>query len=319
MALDLPPLTWLRAFEAAARTLSFTQAASELHVTQAAVSKHLKSLETHLRQALFIRRPRGLELTKSGAAYLPKVQDALERLSIGTREVFGQRRNNALHVRCAVSFAINWLAPRLPRYLNRHPGKPIRLMSSVWNDSTDAGDFDLDIRYGTGHWPGFNSSRLTRETITPLCAPDLPELATPDDLGHHRLLHVLGYHEGWGIWLKAAGAAQVDPGSGLHLDTSLTAFELAAHGAGVALGRRSLVGPALASRRLIAPFDLAVPIDEAFHLVQPAGGGDHPDAAAFVEWLVAEARDEFGDPGDSVADQSDGPAAKTTSIGRANP
>ena len=90
---DLPPLTWLRAFEASARTLSFTSAATEMHITQAAISKHVKSLEQHLRHPLFIRRPRGLELTKTGAAYLPKVQDALERLAIGTREVFGLRRH----------------------------------------------------------------------------------------------------------------------------------------------------------------------------------------------------------------------------------
>lgn len=297
MAVDLPPLTWLRAFEASARTLSFTNAGTELHITQAAVSKHIKSLENHLRQPLFIRRPRGLELTKSGAAYLPKVQDALERLSIGTREVFGQRRSSALTVRCAVSFAVNWLAPRLRDYLDNHPGKTIRLLSSVWNDTAETDDFDLDIQYGTGRWSGFNSHRLTWETITPLCAPDLPTrvaLITPADLHRHRLLHVLGYHEGWGIWLKAAGAHQIDAGSGLHLDTSLSAFELAAHGGGIALGRKSLASHALASGRLIAPFDLAVPIDEAFHLIQPAGNSLHPDAQGFVDWLLSAAREKMG-------------------------
>jgi LysR family glycine cleavage system transcriptional activator len=287
---DLPPLTWLRAFEASARTLSFTHAAAELHITQAAVSKHVKSLEEYLRQPLFIRRPRGLELTKSGAAYLPKVQDAMQRLTIGTHEVFGQRRTSALTVRCAVSFAVNWLAPRLPEFLDRHPGTAIRLLSSVWNDAPEAENFDLDIQYGTGHWPGFNNHRLTWETITPLCAPHLPArtaLTIPDDLRHHRLLHVLGYHEGWGIWLKAARAHRVDAGSGLHLDSSLTAFELAAQGGGVALGRKSLAGHALASGRVIAPFDLAVPIDEAFHLLRPAGNSRHPDAALFADWLLS--------------------------------
>jgi LysR family glycine cleavage system transcriptional activator len=291
MKSDLPPLTWLRAFEAAARTLSFTHAASELYITQAAISKHVKSLEIHLRQPLFLRRPRGLELTKSGAAYLPKVQDAMARLAIGTREVFGHRRTSALTLRCAVSFAVNWLSPRLPDYLDRHPGKSIRLLSSVWNDAFDADDFDLDIQYGTGHWPGFNSHRLTWETITPLCAPGLT-LSTPDDLLHHRLLHVMGYHEGWGIWFKAAGADNIDAGSGLHLDTSLTAFELAANGGGVALGRKSLAAHALLSGRLVTPFSLAVPIDEAFHLIQSAGSSKHPDAADFVDWLLATAAEE---------------------------
>lgn len=288
---DLPPLTWLRAFEAAARTLSFTHAASELHITQAAISKHVKSLEGHLRQPLFLRRPRGLELTKSGSAYLPKVQDAMTRLAIGTREVFGQRRTSALTLRCAVSFAVNWLTPRLPDYLDRHPGKTIRLLSSVWNDVFDAEDFDLDIQYGNGHWPGFNSHRLTWETITPLCAPGLT-ISAPDELRHHRLLHVMGYHEGWGIWLKAAEAQNVDAGSGLHLDTSLTTFELAANGGGVALGRKSLASHALASGRLVAPFGLTVPIEEAFHLLQPAGSNNHPHAAAFIDWLLTKATEE---------------------------
>jgi LysR family transcriptional regulator, glycine cleavage system transcriptional activator len=285
---DLPPLTWLRAFEAAARTLSFTHAGGELHITQAAVSKHVKALESHLRQPLFLRRPRGLELTKSGAAYLPKVQDALDRLAIGTREVFGRRRTSALTLRCAVSFATNWLAPRLPDFLNRHPGKTIRLLSSVWNDAFDAQDLDLDIQYGTGHWPGFNSHRLTWETLTPLCAPGL-RLREPGDLRDQRLLHVLGYHEGWGIWLNAAGARGVDAGLGLQLDTSLTAFELAAQGGGVALGRSSLAGPALTSGRLVAPFALQVPITEAFYLVEPAGSARHPDADLFSNWLRATA------------------------------
>lgn len=286
---DLPPLTWLRAFEAAARTLSFTHAGEELHLTQAAISKHVKALEHHLREPLFLRRPRGLELTKSGAAYLPKVQDALQRLAIGTREVFGQLRNSALTVRCGVSFAVNWLMPRLPEFLDRHPDKSVRLLSSVWNEPFDAEDVDLDIQYGTGVWPGCNSVRLTWETITPLCAPGC-RLQTPDDLHNHRLLHVLGYHEGWGHWLKAAGVNGLDAGSGLHLDTSLTAFELAAHGAGIALGRSSLAEHAIASGRLIAPFALAVPIDEAFHIVEPAGGSRHPDAAIFSSWLIAASR-----------------------------
>ena len=285
---DLPPLTWLRAFEAAARTLSFTHAAAELHLTQAAISKHVKALEHHLRQPLFLRRPRGLELTKSGAAYLPKVQDALQRLAIGTREVFGGRRTQALTVRCAVSFAVNWLMPRLSDFLDRNPGKPVRILSSVWNEPFDAEDIDLDIQYGTGIWPGCNSHRLTWETITPLCAPYC-QIERPEDLRHQRLLHVLGYHEGWGIWLKAAGVMGVDAGSGLHLDTSLTAFELAAQGGGVALGRGSLAAQAITTGRLVAPFSLAVPIEEAFHLVEPAGGPRHPDAAAFTEWLTCAA------------------------------
>jgi LysR family transcriptional regulator, glycine cleavage system transcriptional activator len=292
MNADLPPLVWLRAFEAAARHLSFTGAAAELGLTQAAISKQVKSLELHLRQALFIRHPRSLQLTKMGEAYLPKVHDAFERLSIGTREVFGRRRTQELTLRCAVSFAVNWLAPRLPEYLERYPSKPVRIISSVWNDAIDTQTHDLDIQYGTGDWPEVRSHRLTWETVTPLYSPSLAgklPLRTPADLQAHRLLHVLGYQEGWGIWLKAAGARNVDPGQGLQVDTSLVAFELAAQGCGVALGRRSLAAHARASQRLLAPFDLEVPIGEAFYLLEPLDRNAHPDAAPFVDWLMQAA------------------------------
>lgn len=292
MLTDLPPLTWLRAFEASARTRSFTHAAIELNLTQAAVSKHVKSLELRLRHQLFIRRPRSLELTKSGEAYLPKVQDALERLATGTREVFGHRQGESLTLRCAVSFAAKWLSIRLPEFLDRYPTKSIRVISSVWNDAFDKDAFDLDIQYGFGEWPGFVSHRLTWETITPLCSPGLLArlpLRTAEDLRHHRLLHVLGYQEGWAVWLNAAGAKGVDPGAGLQLDTSLTAFEIAGHGGGVVLARSSLAERDLAEGRLIAPIDLAVPIEEAFHLLVPDGGRLHPDAKLFIDWIKAKA------------------------------
>lgn len=291
MFTDLPPLTWLRAFEAAARLRSFTHAATELHLTQAAVSKHVRSLELHLRQQLFLRGPRSLDLTKTGEAYLPKVQDALERLATGTREVFGRRRTEVLTLRCAVSFAVNWLTPRLPGFLALHPCRTLRIISTVWNDDPVKGAFDLDIQYGTGDWPGITSHRLTWERITPLCAPDLPKrlpLDQPDDLQAHQLLHVMGYQEGWGRWLTAAGAGRVDPGQGLQMDNSLMAFELAAAGAGIALGRSSLAAKDRANSRLIAPFALELPIEEAFYLLQSDHGKTHPDAGQFVDWIKAE-------------------------------
>jgi LysR family transcriptional regulator, glycine cleavage system transcriptional activator len=291
MRSELPPLIWLRAFEAAARHLSFTDAAGELNVTQAAVSKHVKALELHLRHQLFIRRTRSLQLTKMGEAYVPKVRDAFERLAVGTREVFGGRHSKELTLRCAVSFAVNWLAPRLPEFLARYSGTDIRIISSVWNDAFDTDVYDLDIQYGNGEWNGMRSHRLSWETITPLCAPSLvSQLSKPDDLRSQRLLHVLGYQEGWGTWLQAAGARSVNPGQGLQFDTSLMAFEVAAQGGGVALGRLSLTKRERETRRLIAPFDLEVPINEAFYLLEPVGKNPHPDASKFIAWLSEVSR-----------------------------
>jgi LysR family transcriptional regulator, glycine cleavage system transcriptional activator len=290
MSFDLPPLNWLRAFEAAARHLSFTHAAHELHLTQAAISKQVKLLELQLRQHLFVRLPRSLALTKSGEAYLPKVRDAFERLDSGTQEVFGRQRGAVVTVRCAVSFAVKWLAPRLPDFMAKHPNAKIRFVSSVWGDSNDMARFDLDIQYGTGVWNNAVCHRLTHETLRPLCAPRLAQghnaLLNPADLRKHSLLHVIGYQEGWATWLNAAGITDIDPGSGLQCDTSLFAFELAANGAGVALGRSSLVAHDLRSGRLVAPFDLAVPVGEAFYLITPFDDVLQGDAKLFVDWLI---------------------------------
>lgn len=293
MARRIPHLTWLRAFEASARHLSFTNAAIELNLTQAAISKQVKLLEQYLREPLFERKPRSLVLTKVGAAYLPKVRDSFERLAAGTEEVFGNRRSEVLTVRAPVGYSVSWIAPRLRSFFDANPGIGLRLVSSVWGDDFDRERFDLDIQYGSGKWPGFSVQRLTWEVIEPVCAPQLLEgkhpIRKPSDLENHCLLHVLGYEEGWGTWLRHAKAERVNAGQGLQFDTSLLAFEYAATGGGVALARSSMSGPELESGRLIRPFDLAVPIDEAFYLIAPSDGREHPDADTFRDWLVEQA------------------------------
>jgi LysR family transcriptional regulator, glycine cleavage system transcriptional activator len=299
---SVPPLNWLRAFEAAARHLSFTDAAHELNLTQAAISKQVKLLELHVRQQLFVRLPRSLSLTKSGEAYLPKVRDAFERLNFGTQEVFGRHRGSVVTVRCAVSFSVNWLAPRLPDFMARSPKAKIRLVSSVWSDNDEKNQCDLDIQYGTGNWSNADCHRLTRETLTPLCAPSLQnQLRAPADLKNHNLLHVIGYQDGWATWLKAAGVLDIDPGGGLQCDTSLVAFELAAQGDGVALGRSSLADRELQSGRLIAPFELAVPVGESFYLVKPRGRMLPIDADLFANWLIAVAQGNWTKPENAQA------------------
>lgn len=286
----MPPLVWLRAFEAAARHLSFTQAASELNLTQAAVSKQVKLLEHHLHESLFERLPRSLVLTRVGAAYLPKVQDAFDRLATGTIEVFGNRKSELLTVRAPVGYAVNWLAARLPRFASVHPATGIRIVSSVWSEELADARYDLDIHYGLGQWPGYRADRLTWEVLEPLCTPAIAaRLHEPEDLSRERLLHVLGYQQGWASWLNAAGVRNVNPGSGLHFDTSLMAFEVAASDGGVALGRRSMADKEFRAGRLVRPFDLALPIDEAFYLIAPETGPQHPDARLFRDWLLQEA------------------------------
>lgn len=290
MSHQMPPLPWLRAFEASARHLSFTNAAAELNLTQAAISKQVKLLEHYLREPLFERLPRSLTLTKAGAAYLPKVNDAFERLSAGTVEVFGANRSGILSVRVMVGFATTWLARRLPRFIAAHPKTQVRIVSSIWAEEYGAETFDLDIRYGFGTWPGFRADRLNRESLVPLCLPEIAaRLHSPADLARERLLHVLGYQDGWDGWLTAAGAGRVDAARGLWFDTTLMAMAVASEGGGVALGRTSLIETELAQGRLVKPFAFELPIEEGFFLVAPEKGPRHKDAGVFRDWLLAEA------------------------------
>ena len=292
----LPHLTWLRAFEASARHLSFTNAAQELNLTQADISKQVKLLEHYLREPLFERKPRSLVLTKVGAAYLPKVRDGFERLAAGTEEVFGLRRSEVLTVRAPVGYSVNWIAPRLQGFFHHHPDINLRLVSSVWGDQFDNERFDLDIQYGTGNWPGYKADRLTWEVIKPVCAPSLlygkNAIRKPADLAHHRLLHVLGYEEGWADWLRFAKTNGINSGQGLQFDTSLLAFEFAAHGGGVALARSSMFSIEIERGRLVEPFSIEAPLHEAFHLISPETGRDHPDAQKFREWLLDTANND---------------------------
>jgi LysR family transcriptional regulator, glycine cleavage system transcriptional activator len=286
---SLPPLPWLRAFEVSARHLSFTAAAQELGLSQAAVSKQIKLLELKVGEPLFYRFPRSLRLTKAGEAFLPKVIDAFERLAAGASEVFGARDSDVLTIRASVGFAVNWLAARLPDFIAKHPDVSLRLISSVWNDDDASEVFDVDIRYGDGSWSGVKLDRLTRETLTPVCAPSFMEsnnLQAPADLLPLTLIHVLGYKEGWALWLKTAGIKSSPRNKGLQVDNSLMAFELAAQGVGIALGRTSMVAKDLASGRLVAPFELAVPIDEGFHVIWRDHAVQHRSLANFKNWLL---------------------------------
>lgn len=294
----LPPLNWLRAFEASARLLNFTHAAQELNLTQAAISQQLKALESQLGTALFKRLPRGLELTEAGMSYFPVVRESVERLAAATDEIFGQGHRSALIVRTSLVFFTHWLAMRLPRFRALHPQVNLRIASNIWVDDSDS-DADLDIRYGQGRWPGLKAERLTWDTLQPVCSPSLPTperpLSRPLDLSRHELLHVLGYEEGWGYWLKKNRAESVDSSQGLQFDTLISALEVAELGQGVALARSSLVRHLLDSGRLIAPLANTVATQEAFYLVYAPHSMVNPDAAAFAEWLCQEAlafRDE---------------------------
>lgn len=287
----LPPLNWLRAFEVSARCLNFTHAAEELCLTQGAISQQIRQLESHLGVALFKRLPRGLSLTEEGQSYLPVVQDAITRLAVGTNEIFGQHKRRPIKVRGSLSFFVHWLAPKLVDFSQAHPHVDIRYISNIWVKELD-GEDDMEIRWGHGQWPGLVSQRLTWDTLFPVCSPELmarSPLLVPGDVAQHPLLHVLGYEEGWGYWLKRVGADAVDFSTGMQFDTLISTLRMAELGQGIALARSSMVDEMLKDGRLVEPFARRIEASESFYLVRDSGADQHPDAVMFSTWLVEQA------------------------------
>jgi LysR family transcriptional regulator, glycine cleavage system transcriptional activator len=294
MTTRLPPLNALRTFEAAARHLSFTKAAAELFVTQAAVSHQIRTLEDHLGARLFRRANRALMLTDEGQALVPAVRDAFDRLLAGVRRVEDLCCGGALTISTTPSFAATWLAGRLVRFqalhfeIELHLGATRRLVDFA-REGIDCG-----IRYGEGDWPGLRAERLFRTALMPVCSPILlggpHPLRQPEDLAHHTLLHALDGGDDWRLWLRAAGVQKIDPTRGPKFDTIPLVLQAAISGAGVGIGLRQLVEAEVASGRLVAPFDLELSDECAWYFVTPEVMADQPKVTAFRDWLFEEVR-----------------------------
>jgi len=297
MARKLPPLNALRAFEAAARHLSFTKAADELAVTQAAISHQVKALEDHLGLPLFRRLNRRLVLTEAGQLYLPVLRDAFDAIAGGTARLHQDQDGGALHISVVPSLAAKWLLPRMSRFRDRHP--EIDVMVSANNKLIDFSDgvFEMAIRYGSGVYPGLRTDQLLDDEVFPVCSPKLLNgphpLKRPADLKHHTLLHdEISRHDespDWRGWLQAAGVDDVDWRRGPGFSDSSMVIEAAAAGQGVALGHRWLAAADLESGRIVMPFGPAVPSKFAYYLVSPEALAERRRVRLFREWLLEEA------------------------------
>ena len=292
MSRKIPPLNALRAFESAARHLSFTKAAEELHVTQAAISHQVKGLEEYLNIKLFRRMNRSLMLTEYGQAYLPPVNKAFDLLHRATKDLHNSDTSGRLTVSVLPSFAAGWLVPRLGRFRQIHPEVDLRIDPAPNLVDFAHGDVDIGIRYGRGQYAGLQSDRLFEEDIFPVCSPKLrngdPPLRGPEDLIHHTLLHDDG-HGDWRTWLLAAGVDDVNPERGTIFTNSSMLIDAAVAGQGVALARSVLAADELAAGRLVEPFKLHLSRDFAYYAVYPAATADQPKLKAFRDWLLAEA------------------------------
>jgi len=291
----LPNLTWLRSFEAAARTSSFAAAATELRLTSGAVSYQIRALEAHLGVALFERLPRGVKLTAMGVAYLPPVRKAFEELADSTVGLFGGSERVQVTLHAPVSLGALWLAPRLPAFSAAHPTINIRLASVIWDNALPDDATDLEIRYGMGHWHGYRALHLLNQPILAVCSPRL--LAAAERRGDEtfsvaqHLIHIMGYEN---HWLKVRQGLGLDSltmhPEGPTVDTTLAALELAASGVGCALAHRLFLDAYLATGRLVPAIPREFADDNSYFLVTP----ERPQRASRAvqtcrEWLLSMA------------------------------
>lgn len=291
----LPPLNALRAFEAAARHGSFARAADELHVTQGAVSRHVKLLEEHLGVPLFRRLPRGLEPTAAAHRLLPKISASFDLIREAANEVAGA--GHGLKIIAAQTFATRWLSQRLARFRQRHSEIPISFgMFKTSYDEFYRGEFDIAIAC---HEPDrerpadLDGVLIRREILTPVCAPTLldgsPPLKAPRDLKRHVLIHSTVEPYDWRKWLDAAGLlGMIDHRQGQICSTMEMAVQMAIGELGVAIADLHFFREELESGRLAAPFDLTVSKDTGYYLVCRRGDFAKPQIAAFRDWLLAE-------------------------------
>ncbi len=294
----IPPLNSVRAFEAAARHLSFTKAADELNVTAAAISQQIRNLEDIVGVPLFRRLTRAVMLTDAGQTALPFLTEGFDQIAAGVEKMKDHENAGVLTVSAAPSFAAKWLVQRLPRFQEQYPDIGIRLDPSLQLANFERDNVDIAIRFGDGDYKGMKCDLLMQEFTTPVCSPKLLRgkhaLKTPDDLRHHTLLHcdwglIKREQPDWAMWLKLVGIEDIDASRGPVFTTEALAQEAALEGHGVALANTTIISGDIAKKRLVAPFEYFLTSDLGFYVVCPETTADFPKNAAFRQWLLEEA------------------------------
>ncbi len=289
MARRLPPLNSLKNFEAAGRLLSFTRAARELNVTQAAVSHQIKVIEEYLGVTLFVRYPRKLVLTEQGKALLPEVIEAFDKVSNAIAAVSQEPSSKMVSVRLAPSFAAKWLSPRLKYFWSQYPEIDLCLYHAHPAVDFDREDIDIAVTYGKGDWAGVVADPLLSLDFFPVCTPtfmcnDKP-LSDINNLRYYTFLHDANY-QCWADWLKLAGIDVINSGKGTIIDDTNVLIQAAVDGQGVAMGSATFVQDLLDSGRLIKPFDITLENEFAYYIVCPESHLKNPSVQAFKNWLL---------------------------------
>lgn len=291
----LPPLTALRAFDAAARHMSFARAAAELNVTPAALSFQIKSIEDHLGTPLFRRLNRAVELTEAGRTLAPGAAEGFQTLTKAWRNTRRLNDTRTLTVTAGPAFTSKWLAPRLYEFAQSHPDIELRFSASLRIIDFDLDEVDVAIRFGLGNDKDVYSDPLNREWMTPMMTSRLAEqIKTPEDLQKAVLIHddSISFFKSpadWAAWCRAAGIT-IDTSHGPRFSQADHAIDAAISGAGVILGRVSLATQALETGLLVAPFKVGLVCDAHFRFICPLGSEMRPNIAAFHRWIKDKMR-----------------------------
>jgi LysR family glycine cleavage system transcriptional activator len=291
----------MRAFEAAARWLSFSKAAEELYVTPAAVSQQIKQLEDYLGITLFHRMTRAVKLTEEARLVLPLMTEGFDKLADAIERLTQDEEKGFLTVSTAPTFAAKWLLQRLPDFSDKYPDLDVRLDASLVHREFDRDGIDISIRLGQGDYPGLHVARIFDEELSPVCSPKLlndeKPLQSPEDLKNHRLLHVdWGHIRGalpdWRMWIKAVGVEGIDTDHGPHFTVESMAIEAAINGNGVALVSHHAIAEDLKAGRLIKPFNFALQSEYSYWLVCPHEYLRRAKVRVFCDWLLEQAEKE---------------------------
>jgi LysR family transcriptional regulator, glycine cleavage system transcriptional activator len=310
---QLPSLAALRTFEAAARHLSFTKAANELHLTQSAVSRQIRVMEDYLGLKLFERIKQRLLLTEAGRSYVGDVRTALDQMQAATLNLLAhQGQGGILNVATPPAFGMKWLIPRLGAFSSAHPDVLVNLVTRTKPFDFESERLDAAIHYGANDWPGVISHRLIGEEIALICAPAYTErrrLREPRDLEGHVLLQHVRRPNAWREWLDAHQVHGVNASAGPRFEHMYMIMQAAAAGMGVALLPRLLVNDDVVAGRLIMPLQGSFLSREAYCLVYPEAKRNDPKVDAFRRWILREAADsrrpalssQASDPGSRVS------------------
>lgn len=290
---NLPSLNALRAFEAAARHLSFKEAGRELFVTPGAVSQQVKALEKELGTQLFRRLTRQIVLTEAGQSLMPKVRQAFQLIATSVEGLRPGERGSTLTISTFPAFAAKWLLPRLGSFTENHPDIDVRIGATPEMVDFTREEVDVAIRNGQGEYPGLRSDLLIHADLFPVCSPEMMRgphpLREPSDLKHHPLL-INRQGAEWELWLRAHGVKGIDLTHGTRFSDNYLVVEAAILGQGVGVCHGPIVEDDLAAGRLVRPFPQTTPDLFAYYLVCPRERSEDPKIVAFRDWIVEEMR-----------------------------